>query len=213
MIRLVMIDNYDSFTFNLVQLFYEFGIQVEVYRHDETSLAHLEQRNPDAICISPGPKTPAHAGVSKDVVQYFGPRVPILGVCLGMQVINEVYGGRTPKAPVCVHGKCSMVSHQGQGVFAGLPSPFRAARYHSLCVDVLSPELEITAMSDDGVVMGVRHREYPIHGVQFHLESFMTEYGLEMAANFLEVAYPQVEMPPPGPSRYPHIQGDVHVFA
>ncbi len=211
--RLVMIDNYDSFTFNLVQLFYEFDVQVEVYRHDETSLSHIEQRNPDAICISPGPKTPSHAGVSKDVVRHFGARVPILGVCLGMQVINEVYGGRTPKAPVCVHGKCSMVSHKGIGVFQGLPSPFRAARYHSLCVDVLSPELEVTAISDDGVIMGVRHRVHPIHGVQFHLESFMTEYGLEMAANFLEQACRGVKIPPPGLERYPRAQGEVHVFA
>ncbi|MBI9077423.1 MAG: aminodeoxychorismate/anthranilate synthase component II [Desulfatibacillum sp.] len=211
--RLIMIDNYDSFTFNLVQLFYEFGIQVEVYRHDETTLPHIEQRNPDAICISPGPKTPTHAGISKDVVRHFGPRIPILGVCLGMQVINEVFGGRTPKAPVCVHGKCSMVSHKGLGVFKGLPSPFRAARYHSLCVDVVSPLLEITAISDDDVVMGIRHRIYPIHGVQFHMESFMTEYGLEMAANFLELAHPRMELPPPGPDRYPHTQGDVHVFA
>lgn len=213
MMRLVMIDNYDSFTFNLVQLFYEFGVQVEVFRHDEASLARIERRNPDALCISPGPRTPAHSGISKDAVRRFGPFMPVLGVCLGMQVINEVFGGRTPKAPVCVHGKCSLVSHSGRGLFQGLPSPFRAARYHSLCVDALSPDLEVTAVSDDGVIMGIRHKTYPIHGVQFHLESFMTEYGLEMAANFLRLARPEVEVPPPGPNRYPHTPGDVHVFA
>ncbi len=208
-----MIDNYDSFTFNLVQLFYEFDVQVEVYRHDEVSLQQIADRSPEAICISPGPKTPSHSGISKEVVRQFGPRIPILGVCLGMQVINEVFGGITRKAPVCVHGKCSMVNHQEEGVFQGIPATFRAARYHSLCVEVSSPDLKITAMSDDGVVMGIQHKAYPIHGVQFHLESFMTEYGLELAANFLELARPGFELPPPGPDRFPHTKGDVHVFA
>lgn len=186
--RLVMIDNYDSFTFNLAQLFYEFDLEVSVFRHDRITLERIELLGPDWICISPGPKDPAHAGISKAVVERFGKRIPILGVCLGMQVINEVFGGRTLKAPVPMHGKCCRVSHSGRSVFSNLPSPFRAARYHSLCIEVRSDLIEPVATAEDGVIMGIEHRFYPICGVQFHPESFMSEYGLELAQNFLALS-------------------------
>jgi anthranilate synthase component 2 len=184
-VRLVVIDNYDSFTFNLVQLFYEFDLEIQVFRHDQVSPAEIEGLHPDWICISPGPKDPAHSGISKEVVRRFGPTVPILGVCLGMQVINEVFGGRTPRAPVPMHGKTCPVVHAGEGPFAGIPSPFRVARYHSLRIEVTSPELIPLAHAPDQVVMAIRHRSWPLWGVQFHPESFMTEYGLELSANFL----------------------------
>ena len=185
--RLVMIDNYDSFTYNLAQLFYEFDIEVLVYRHDRVSLQEIKDLRPDWICISPGPKTPAHAGISNEVVRRFGPRIPVLGVCLGMQVINEVFGGSTIQAPLPLHGKCSLVSHSGEGVFKNVPSPLQAARYHSLQISLHSTELAVTARAEDGVIMGIRHRTMPVEGVQFHPESFMTEYGLELAANFLSM--------------------------
>jgi anthranilate synthase component 2 len=185
-VELLMIDNYDSFTYNLVQLFYEFDIRVSVFRHDKITPDGIEEMKPDWICISPGPKDPAHAGVSKAVVERFGPRIPILGVCLGMQVINEVFGGRTLKAPTPVHGKRSRVHHLGRGIFKGIPSPFHVARYHSLCIDIRSPMLLPVAHAEDGVVMGVEHRSWPLFGAQFHPESFMSQYGLRLAANFLE---------------------------
>lgn len=187
-VRLVMIDNYDSFTYNLVQLFYDFELEVRVFRHDEVTLAEIEALNPGWICISPGPKAPAQAGISKEVIAHFYKRVPILGVCLGHQAINEVFGGATVRAPVPVHGKQSQVFHQGRGLFARLPSPFAAARYHSLMAAPASADLEITAWSDDGVIMGLSHRDYPLHGVQFHPESFLTSHGRELAANFLQEA-------------------------
>ncbi|MEW6351865.1 MAG: aminodeoxychorismate/anthranilate synthase component II [Thermodesulfobacteriota bacterium] len=183
--RVLMIDNYDSFTYNLVQLFYEFDLELLVFRNDRLAPDTIEDLAPDYICISPGPKDPTHAGISKDVVRRFGERIPVLGVCLGMQVINEVFQGCTRKAPVPVHGKTSMVRHTGQGVFDGIPSPFRVARYHSLCVDIASDELEVLAVADDGVVMAIRHRHWPVCGVQFHPESFMTDFGLELVGNFL----------------------------
>jgi anthranilate synthase component 2 len=186
--RLVMIDNYDSFTYNLVQLFYEFDLEVVVRRHDELDLAGIEALRPDWLCISPGPKTPADAGISKAVIAHFYKEIPILGVCLGMQAINEVFGGRTVLAPVPVHGKRHEIFHAGEAVFAGLPSPFGAARYHSLMVSPANDELAITARSADGVIMGLSHRCYPLHGVQFHPESFLTDYGRELAANFLALA-------------------------
>ena len=199
--RLAMIDNYDSFTFNLVQLFYEFDLEVLVFRHDEITLAGIERLKPDWICISPGPKDPAHAGISKDVVRRFGKHIPILGVCLGMQVINEVFWGSTLKAPLPMHGKRSQVFHSGKGIFAGMPSPFWAARYHSLCIQLKTGEAPICFDGDidhggelipagyasDGVIMAVQHRSWPVWGVQFHPESFMTEYGLELVSNFLEL--------------------------
>ena len=184
--RLVMIDNYDSFTYNLVQLFYEFDLEVVVRRHDEVDLAGIEALRPDWLCISPGPKAPADAGISKAVIAHFYQEMPILGVCLGMQAINEVFGGRTVLAPVPVHGKRQEIFHTGEAVFAGLPSPFGAARYHSLMVSPASADLVVTARSADGVIMGLSHRRYPLHGVQFHPESFLTEYGRELAANFLD---------------------------
>ena len=186
--KLVMIDNYDSFTYNLVQLFAIFPLEVKVYRHDAVTLADLEAEAPDWLCISPGPKAPRDAGLSKAVIAHFYKKVPLLGVCLGMQAINEVFGGRTVLAPVPVHGKRFQVYHDRRGIFQGLPSPLWAARYHSLMVEPRSSELEITATSSDGVIMGLRHREYPLHGVQFHPESFLTEYGWEMAYNFLSLA-------------------------
>lgn len=197
--RLVMIDNYDSFTFNLVQLFYEFDIEVLVYRHDMISPREIEQLAPDWICISPGPKDPANAGISKEVVRRFASRVPILGVCLGMQAINEVFSGSTRKAPVPMHGKCCQVHHSGDGIFAGIPSPFRAARYHSLCIELATERTAAAgqmgagvegaivpiAHADDGVIMAVQHTSWPLCGVQFHPESFLTEFGMELVANFL----------------------------
>lgn len=186
--KLLMIDNYDSFTYNLVQLFYEFDLEVIVFRHDQVDLKTMEAQGPDWICISPGPKTPAHSGISQEAVRRFGDRVPILGVCLGMQVINEVFGGETRRAPVPVHGKCSQVHHNGQGVLAGLPSPFLAARYHSLQIIRKSSELITVAEAPDGVIMAVRHESFPIHGVQFHPESFLTEYGLNIVQNFLRLS-------------------------
>ncbi|OPX21184.1 MAG: anthranilate/aminodeoxychorismate synthase component II [Desulfobacca sp. 4484_104] len=186
--RLVMIDNYDSFTYNLVQLFYEFDLEVLVFRHDQITLPEIEELSPDWLCISPGPKAPQDAGISKAVIAHFAPRLPILGVCLGMQAMNEVFGGQTVLAPVPVHGKRYQVFHQGQGLFRDLPSPFWAARYHSLAVQTRSADLEVTARAEDGVVMGLSHRHYPLHGVQFHPESFLTEYGKELTANFLGLA-------------------------
>ncbi|MBW1992136.1 MAG: aminodeoxychorismate/anthranilate synthase component II [Deltaproteobacteria bacterium] len=186
--RLVMIDNYDSFTYNLVQLFYEFDLEVLVFRHDAITLAEIAGLKPRWLCISPGPKAPAQAGISKAVIARFYRDLPILGVCLGHQAINEVFGGKTVKAPVPVHGKRHRVFHHGRGLFTGLPSPLWGARYHSLAAEAASPELEVTAWSEDGVIMGLSHRQYPLHGVQFHPESFLTSHGYELAANFLKLA-------------------------
>ncbi|MFA5112069.1 MAG: aminodeoxychorismate/anthranilate synthase component II [Desulfobaccales bacterium] len=183
--RLVMIDNYDSFTYNLVQLFYEFDLEVLVYRHDEIDLQGLAALQPDCLCISPGPKAPGQAGISKAAIARFYKHIPILGVCLGHQAINEVFGGTTVKAPIPVHGKRHQVFHEGRGLFRGLPSPFEAARYHSLMAVPNSPDLEVTARTADGVIMGLQHRDFPLHGVQFHPESFLTSHGHALAANFL----------------------------
>jgi anthranilate synthase component 2 len=185
--RLVMIDNYDSFTYNLVQLFYKFDVEVLVFRHDAVELREIEALKPYWICISPGPKAPAQAGISKEVIAYFHRDIPILGVCLGHQALNEVWGGVTARAPLPMHGKCSQVHHRGKGLFCGLPSPFRAARYHSLMAVPASEDLEVTAWTVDGVVMGLSHRRYPLHGVQFHPESFLTSYGYDLVANFLRL--------------------------
>ena len=192
--RLVMIDNYDSFTYNLVQLFHEFEIDVEVFRHDTISVDEIRSLDPDWICISPGPKDPSHAGVSRQVVERLGPHTPILGVCLGMQVINEAFGGTTARAPVPVHGKRSRVVHRGEGLFRHLPSPFWVARYHSLCIVPGSDEIVPLAHSEDQVIMGICHRSWPVHGVQFHPESFLTEYGMEVISRFLEIQ-PQFQRP------------------
>lgn len=206
--RLVMIDNYDSFTYNLVQLFLEFDIEILVFRHDEITLERIRYLNPDWICISPGPKDPAHAGISKAVIDEFGPSVPILGVCLGMQAINEVFGGRTIEAPVPVHGKTCVVEHTGESIFSGIPSPFRVARYHSLRIETGSEELAPLAHSpSDGVLMGIRHRTHPIYGVQFHPESFLSEHGLELARNFLSTKseWKPPDFPENASTRFPRV--------
>lgn len=189
---LLMIDNYDSFTYNLVQYFGELGEQVQVIRNDQLDVSAIEALRPARIVISPGPCTPNEAGVSLQVIERLGARTPILGVCLGHQSIGQAFGGRVVRASRIMHGKTSPVHHLGQGVFAGLPSPFEATRYHSLVVaqDSLPTCLEITAWTEneDGSVeeiMGLRHRELPIEGVQFHPESILTQHGHDLLANFL----------------------------
>ncbi len=180
--RLLVIDNYDSFTFNLVQLLGVMitklfpGGEILVFRNDEIDLSQAEELAPTHIIISPGPCTPAKAGISVSLIRHFAGRVPILGVCLGHQCIGEAFGGRIVRARRLMHGKTSEISHDGKGIFAGLPNPFEAMRYHSLAIEEASlpPELEITARAEDGEIMGVRHREYPIEGVQFHPESIGT---------------------------------------
>jgi len=185
---LLMIDNYDSFTYNLVQYLAELGEDVKVVRNDEMGVAALEALHPERIVISPGPCTPNEAGVSLDVIRHFAGRVPILGVCLGHQAIGQAFGGRVVHAKTLMHGKVSPVHHGGAGVFAGLPSPFNATRYHSLAIERAScpAELEVTAWTDDGEIMGVRHRSLCVEGVQFHPESILTEHGHALLANFLK---------------------------
>jgi anthranilate synthase component II len=191
---LLMIDNYDSFTYNVVQYLCELGADVRVFRNDEISLDEIERLEPDAIVISPGPCTPNEAGISMDVVRTFGPHVPLLGICLGHQSIGQVFGGEVVRARQVMHGKTSLIHHRAFGVFAGLPNPFEATRYHSLVVkrDTLPECLEITAWTErDGEfdeIMGVRHREHPIQGVQFHPESILTRVGHDLLRNFLSDA-------------------------
>jgi para-aminobenzoate synthetase component II len=192
MATLLVIDNYDSFTFNLVQMFRRYPLDVRVYRSDRIDLDRVEEMAPDYILISPGPRDPAHAGISMPVIRRWHQRVPLLGVCLGMQCINEVFGGRTIRSVRPLHGKTSAVVHDGQGLFAGVPSPFRAARYHSLAVapdeDALAQGLTINACAeDDGTIMGLSHRRFPLCGVQFHPESFLTEHGFDLIENFLRL--------------------------
>ena len=185
---LLMIDNYDSFTYNIVQYFGELGEDVHTVRNDEISLARIAELNPDRICISPGPKSPRDAGVSVDVLKQFAGKKPILGVCLGHQAIGEAFGGNIIRAKQVMHGKTSKIAHTGEGVFKGLPSPFTVIRYHSLAIERASlPScLEVTAWTDDGEIMGVRHKEFDIEGVQFHPESILSEHGHAMLKNFLE---------------------------
>jgi anthranilate synthase/aminodeoxychorismate synthase-like glutamine amidotransferase len=184
---LLVIDNYDSFTYNLVQAFAQLGAAVRVFRNDEVSVDELLRLKPEALVISPGPAAPDEAGISCDAIRTFAGRIPILGVCLGLQCLAQVYGAKIIAAPEPVHGKTSLVQHDGNGVFAALPNPVECMRYHSLMVDrdSLSSELEITATAEDGVIMGLRHRGYPIEGVQFHPESVMAEAGLLLLTNFL----------------------------
>jgi anthranilate synthase/aminodeoxychorismate synthase-like glutamine amidotransferase len=184
---LLVIDNYDSFTYNLVQYFGELGAEVVVRRNDEIDLAGIHALAPERICISPGPCTPNEAGISCDVIREFGPRLPLLGVCLGHQAIGQVFGGNVVRAPRLMHGKTSMIEHDGQGVFAGLSNPFQATRYHSLIIDPPSvpADLEVCAWTAEKEIMGVRHRVHPIHGVQFHPESILTLEGKKILANFL----------------------------
>jgi anthranilate synthase/aminodeoxychorismate synthase-like glutamine amidotransferase len=185
-----VLDNYDSFTYNLVQYFGELGVQVTVRRNDKVSLDDIDALAPTHIVISPGPGRPEDAGLTPDVVRHFGQRLPLLGVCLGHQAIGAVFGGRVVRAPTPMHGKTSIVEHDGKGVFAGLREPFVASRYHSLAVEEagLPADLEITARArEDGVIMGLRHRKYPVHGVQFHPESILTAEGRRILRNFLEL--------------------------
>jgi len=187
---LLVLDNYDSFTYNLVQYFGELGADLVVKRNDEITLAEIADLKPERICISPGPCTPKEAGISNDVILRFGPNTPLLGVCLGHQCIGHVFGGDVVRAGRLMHGKTSPILHQGQGVFAGLPNPFEATRYHSLLVKretFPSDALEITAETAEGEIMGLRHREYPIHGVQFHPESILTLEGKRLLKNFLSL--------------------------
>jgi anthranilate synthase/aminodeoxychorismate synthase-like glutamine amidotransferase len=188
-LKLLLIDNYDSFTYNLAQIFGELGADVLVKRNDEISPTDIRKFVPECICISPGPGRPSDAGISCDVIREFGPRVPLLGVCLGHQCIGEVFGGKIVRAPRLMHGKTSAISHTGIGVFKDLAQPFEATRYHSLVVkrDSLPDSLAITAESDDGEIMGVQHREFPIHAVQFHPESILTGEGKKLLANFLHL--------------------------
>jgi len=185
--KLLVIDNYDSFTYNLVQMFKLYELAICVHRCDRITVCQVGALDPDYILVSPGPRDPAHAGISVELVRSFHTRVPILGVCLGMQCINEAFGGRTIRAPVPMHGKTSMIRHDGQGVFTACPSPFAGARYHSLTVLVSHGVLVETAHSDDGVVMGLSHPDLPVHGVQFHPESFLTEHGFILVENFLNL--------------------------
>src|SRR5512135_1188075 len=187
---LLMIDNYDSFTYNLVQYFGELGEEVKVFRNDEIDLAGVAAQKPDHIVISPGPCTPAEAGVSVPVIKEFAGKVPILGVCLGHQSIGQAFGGKIIHAKQVMHGKTSQIHHADKGVFRGLPNPFQATRYHSLVIEreTIPDCLEITAWTDDGEIMGVRHKTLAVHGVQFHPESILTEYGHAMLKNFLEGA-------------------------
>ncbi|MDX1615391.1 MAG: aminodeoxychorismate/anthranilate synthase component II [Candidatus Promineifilaceae bacterium] len=183
----VVIDNYDSFTYNLVQYLGELGAEVTVFRNDAVDVDTVRQLAPDHIVISPGPGTPQDGAVSNDVLRELGPTVPTLGVCLGHQCIGAVYGGTVNRAPRLMHGKTSSVYHNGRGLFYGVPSPFRATRYHSLIVEEPVPDvLEVTAFTRDGEIMGLRHRQHPVIGVQFHPESILTEHGKRILRNFLE---------------------------
>ncbi|HUX85706.1 MAG TPA: aminodeoxychorismate/anthranilate synthase component II [Chloroflexota bacterium] len=186
---LLLIDNYDSFTYNLYQYLSELGADVLVRRNDQITLNEIGDLQPERIVISPGPGNPDDAGVSVSVINEFGPRLPLLGVCLGHQCIGAAFGGNVVHAPTLMHGKSSAVFHDGKSVLHGLPSPFDAIRYHSLVVDrpTLPDCLEVTAQTSTGVIMGLRHREYPIHGVQFHPESIMTVVGKDLLRNFLDV--------------------------
>ncbi len=186
----LLIDNYDSFTYNLFHFLGELGAEIEVRRNDALSADEALAMNPQGIVLSPGPCDPDRAGVCLDLVKAAAGKVPVLGVCLGHQAIGQAFGGTVVRAPPCMHGKLSQMRHHGQGVFEGLPSPFGATRYHSLTMEPATfPEvLEVTAETDDGVIMGLRHRELPIHGVQFHPESIASEHGHALLANFLRIA-------------------------
>ena len=188
--KLLMIDNYDSFTYNLVQYFGELGAQVEVFRNDEITVAGIAERKPEFLVVSPGPCSPAEAGISVEAIRHFAGKIPVLGVCLGHQAVGAAFGGKIVRAQQLMHGKTSVITTTQEGVFAGLPGQFTVNRYHSLAIEPAScpAELAVTARTDDGEIMGVRHRELPIQGVQFHPESILTEHGHAMLKNFLEQA-------------------------
>ena len=192
----LLIDNYDSFTYNLYQYLAELGAAVVTVRNDKITLEDVEEMSPQAIIISPGPGTPAEAGISNDLIRRFGPKLPILGVCLGHQCIGQVYGATVDRAGEIRHGKTSLIHHNGKGVLAGLADPFEAIRYHSLVVypEALPDCLEVTAWADNGLIMGLRHKEYPVEGVQFHPESIKTPVGKDLLRNFLD------KLPKSGPS-------------
>ncbi len=184
---LLLIDNYDSFTYNLFQYLSELGEEVIVFRNDKMSLDEMEKLSPQRNVISPGPGTPEQAGISNEIIRHFGSRLPILGVCLGHQCIGYCYGGRVDRAREIKHGKSSLIYHDGKALFSGLPNPFPAIRYHSLAVmrDSLPDCLEISAWTENGLIMGLRHRQFPVDGVQFHPESIMTEVGKDLLKNFI----------------------------
>lgn len=188
---IVIIDNYDSFTYNIVQTLGGLGARMEVFRNDKVDIDTIEALKPDRLLISPGPCTPSKAGISIEAIRYFSGRIPVLGVCLGHQSIGEAFGGKTVRAGRLMHGKTSPVTHDGKGVFAGLPSPFEAMRYHSLVIDEASlPDcLEVTARTDQNELMGVRHRQLEVEGVQFHPESIMTPDGVQLLKNFINSDY------------------------
>jgi anthranilate synthase/aminodeoxychorismate synthase-like glutamine amidotransferase len=186
---ILLLDNYDSFTYNLAQYLGELGCQVEVHRNDRISVEQIAQRKPERIVISPGPCTPEEAGISVELVQKLAGKIPILGVCLGHQAIGAAFGGKIIRAPKLFHGKTSQIRHDGSGVFRGLPNPFTATRYHSLIVErkSLPEELQVTAETDEGIIMGMQHRNYPLMGVQFHPESVLTDSGKQLLKNFLSL--------------------------
>ncbi len=187
---ILVIDNYDSFTYNLVQYLGELGAEITVRRNDELTVEQIRAMNPEKIIVSPGPCTPNEAGISMDVIRELGPTIPVLGVCLGHQSIGQVYGGKVIRAPYLMHGKVSKIKHGGEGLFAGLKQNFTATRYHSLIVEreSLPEELEVTAETEDGLIMGLKHRWHPVYGVQFHPESILTEGGKQLLANFLTLS-------------------------
>ncbi len=189
---IVVIDNYDSFTYNLVQYLQELGAEVEVYRNDRITVEGIAARRPESIVLSPGPKTPDQAGITLETVRTFSGKVPILGVCLGHQAIGQAFGGRVVRAPSLMHGKTSRIAHDGRTIFRGLENPFEATRYHSLVIapDSVPADLEVSARTEDGVLMGLRHREHPTEGVQFHPESVLTGEGKKLLKNFLERPWP-----------------------
>ena len=186
---LLMIDNYDSFTYNLVQYLGELGEDIHVFRNDKLKIEDIIKLNPDRIVISPGPCTPKEAGISVDVIKYFAGKLPMLGVCLGHQAIGEAFGGDIIRADRLMHGKISMIYHDGKSIFEGIPNPFEATRYHSLIIkrDTLPSCLEISAETKEGEIMGVRHKEFKIEGVQFHPESILTKVGIDILKNFLKI--------------------------
>jgi anthranilate synthase component II len=183
--KLLVIDNYDSFTFNLVQMFRTYDLDISVFRADAISVEDALQAQPDYVLVSPGPKSPSNAGISTELIRRCQGKLPVLGVCLGMQCMNEAFGGTTVRAPVPMHGKTSAVHHDGTGLFQGVPQAFMVARYHSLAITGTSDSLRVNARSSDGVPMGVQHVRHPLFGVQFHPESFLTQHGFTLVENFL----------------------------
>ncbi|MEC7909685.1 MAG: aminodeoxychorismate/anthranilate synthase component II [Actinomycetota bacterium] len=185
--KVLVIDNYDSFVYNLVQYLGELGAEPLVKRHDAITINEVEEMSPHALLISPGPGNPKQAGISVDLIKWAAGKIPVLGICLGHQCIGEAWGGKIVHAPQVMHGKTSLISHNASGLFKGIESPFNATRYHSLMVDPESfpEELEITAKTDDGLIMGVKHKEFEVHGLQFHPESILTSYGHKLIENFL----------------------------